>query len=199
MSMKKEPARGDGGRGGNARIRGHDSTARGGDGGEGVIGSGGPGGDAEVEGDRSTAVGGPGGRGGLGEGGPGGPATARGDNVTCAGGEGGEANQPDGRGGRGGRSGYVTLGQPDFQLPGGRWISEFGRGGDGGHSLQYAARLMVIEEILGRPITRNAISAGIHDSETAVAILNQLNERLNRDNHSWRVRVTAECFEFYEL
>ena len=41
-----------GGRGGNARVEGRNSTARGGGGGEGVVGPGGPGGDAEVQGDK---------------------------------------------------------------------------------------------------------------------------------------------------
>lgn len=144
------------------------------------------------------AVGGPGGRGGLGEGSPGGHAVANGDNVIYAGGGGGESNQLDGRGGRGAQSGYFTLGLPDYRLPDGRWISEFGGGGDGGNSPRYAARLMVIGEILGRTITMHAASAGIQDDKTSDAILGQLNERLGRDQRAWRVRVTAGCFEFYE-
>jgi hypothetical protein len=78
-------------------------------------------------------------------------------------------------------------------------LSEFGRGGDGAHSPQYAARLMVIEEILGRSISMRAASAGVENSKTAAAILDQLNERLARDQHAWRVRITAECFEFYDM
>jgi len=163
------------------------------------VGPGGPGGDAHVQGNDSMAVGGPGGRGGLGEGGRGGDAVVRCDNMTYAGGEGGESHQPDGRGGRGGQSGYFTLGLPDYRLPDGRWISEFGGGGSSGHSPQYAARLMVIEEVLGHTITMHAASAGIRDAETSNAILGQLNERLGRDRRKWRVRITAGCFEFYEL
>jgi hypothetical protein len=204
MSREKDRDSGDGGRGGSAKVCGRDSTAQGGDGGEGVIAPGGPGGDADVRGDNSTAVGGPGGRGGLIEGGPGGHAIVRGNNAGYAGGEGGEANQPDGRGGRGGRSGYFTrsryftLDRPDYQLPDGRWLRQFGCGGDGAHAPQYAARLMVIEEILGRRITMHAKSAGIRDPDTNGAILNQINEGLGRGRHLWRVRVTARCFEFYE-
>jgi hypothetical protein len=199
MSLKDKFGGGAGGRGGDATVLGHNSTAKGGSGGEGIGGSGGPGGDADVQGDNSMAVGGPGGRGGLGEGGAGGHAVVRGDNAISSGGEGGESNQLDGPGGRGGRSGYLTLGLPDYQLPDGRWISEFGRGGDSGHSPQYAARLMVIEEILGRTITMHAASAGIRDSETSAAILGELNEQLRRDQRAWRVRMTAGCFEFYDL
>jgi hypothetical protein len=189
---------GDGGRGGNARVRGQYSIAQGGKGGEGVVGAGGAGGDAEVEGNRSMAVGGPGGRGGMTEGMRGGDAAACGDNVVAAGGEGGEANQPDGRAGRGGRSGYTVLGYEDIQLPGGTWLSQYGRGGDGGHSPQYSARLLLIGEILGHDVTMSAASAGIRDADTAATVLRQLNERLSQAQLGWRVRITDSCFEFYE-
>ncbi len=198
MSRKGDRAGGDGGRGGRARVSGQRSTARGGNGGEGVIGSGGPGGDADVVGNNSTAVGGPGGRGGLGEGGPGMNVVVRGDNTTSAGGEGGESNQPDGRGGRGGRSGYFTLNRPADHLLD-DWMSYYGRGGDAGHSPQYAARLMVIQEILGRKTTMYAESAGIREHDTGSGILDRVNAQLVRDGHAWRVRVTAGCFEFYDL
>lgn len=195
--MDKET--GCGGEGGHAKVTGQSSTARGGDGGEGVIGPGGPGGNAEVNGNNSRAVGGNGGRGGLGSGGQGGDALAQGDGVTCAGGEGGEAGQHDGRGGRGGQSGFFTLGLTDIQLPDGRWISEFGKGGSGGHSAQYAARLTIIEEIVGHPITTSAQSAGVCGSESAEQVLENLNLHLARGGHEWRVRITAGCFEFYDL
>ncbi len=180
--------------GGNARVRGNNSSATGGDAGETVVEPGGDGGNAEVEGNDSRAIGGPGGRGGLGEGGRGGDAVARGEKVLVVGGEGGEANQPDGRGGRGGRSGFHFAGKEDMQLPDGRWLSEFGRGGDGAHSTQYAARLMVIEELLGRQLGMRAESAGLTNVD-----LEQLNARLRTDNRNWRVRITAGCFEFYEV
>jgi hypothetical protein len=198
MSVEEYRTTGDGGRGGNATVQGRNSSARGGDGGEGVVGAGGRGGDAEVHGDNSVAVGGKGGRGGLGNGGPGGRATARGHNMFSAGGEGGEANQPDGRGGRGGQNGYLALSLPDYQLPDGRWISEFGRGGDSVHSPQYAARLMVLEECWGRAISMYAASAGILDEQASASTLEHLNELLCRNGHAWRVRITAGCFEFYE-
>lgn len=198
--MTDARARGHGGRGGNARVRGRQSIAQGGDGGEGVIGSGGPGGDADVQGDNTMAIGGPGGRGGLGEGGPGGPAVVRGDNIVYGGGEGGEARQADGRGGRGGRSGYFTIHKPDLQqLTTAPWLLEAGRGGDSGHSPQYAARLMVIEEILGHTVTMYASSVGIIDADTCLTILNWINHRLDRDQHAWRACVTAGCLEFYDI
>jgi hypothetical protein len=66
--------KGSGGRGGDARVDGEDSTAEGGLGGDAVVGDGGDGGDAWIEADRSHGIGGPGGRGGLGPGGKGGDA-----------------------------------------------------------------------------------------------------------------------------
>ena len=50
-----------GGAGGNAKVSGTESAAKGGDGGRGRGGQGGLGGSAEVVGDRSTAIGGRGG------------------------------------------------------------------------------------------------------------------------------------------
>jgi hypothetical protein len=198
MSKQDKTVIGEGGKGGKATVRGNDSFARGGDGGKGVVGPGGLGGDANIEGDRSLAVGGRGGRGGLGPGGPGGKAETRGDDAVSIGGEGGEANQVDGRGGRGGRSGYLLSERPDFQLPDGRWISEFGRGGDGGHSPQYAARLMVIGDLLGHSVSMYATSAGVRDAETAKSLLNRLNGLLSREGRGWRVQITDGCFEFFE-
>ena len=66
--------KGSGGRGGHAFVDGRQSSAKGGQGGDAVIGSGGEGGHAVVVGDESHAIGGPGGRGGLGDGGRGGDA-----------------------------------------------------------------------------------------------------------------------------
>lgn len=198
--MNDKDTSGEGGRGGNASVRGNDNTAQGGCGGEGVVGPGGPGGDAIIAGDNNVAVGGPGGRGGLGEGGPGGRAEVLGNNKVVAGGEGGEAGQMDGRGGRGGRSGFhFVRGRTDYRPSDEAWLGEYGRGGDGGSSLQYSARLMVIEEILGRPITMRASSAGFIDAKTCSVILHRLNERLGCDQHAWRVRITAGCFDFYDI
>lgn len=72
-------------------------------------GSGGRGGDAKVSGNDSTAIGGKGGGGGPnGKGGDGGNVEANGDNVFAMGGEGGESGQLD-RGGRGGRGPLEVL------------------------------------------------------------------------------------------
>ena len=95
-------------------------------------GQGGDGGKATVHG-SGTAIGGLGGGGGSpggGYGGAGGGAEVHGDGFAM-GGEGGEAGQAD-HGGRGGRSPLEILGVPNQQLPDGRWLWEFGRGGDGG-------------------------------------------------------------------
>jgi hypothetical protein len=192
---------GNGGKGGKAAVRGQHSFAQGGRGADGVIDAGGDGGDAEVTGDNSRALGGPGGRGGLGKGMRGGDAVSRGDGVLNAGGEGGESNQPDGRGGRGGRSGLFTAYPEGPEFAG--WdnthaFAGYGRGGDGAHSAQYSARLMVIGDILGRTISMYATSAGITGIASDEKMLCQLNERLERDQHAWRVRITDGCFEFYE-
>ena len=187
---------GAGGRGGDATVFGTESAAKGGRGGDGNVGPGGKGGDATVLGNRSYAHGGMGGRGGVGEGGPGGDAAVQADDTLMVGGNGGEAGQPDGRGGRGGSSPWLTLGAPDFQLPDGRWISEFGRGGDGAHSPQHEARLMVIEELLDEfGVRHRRIGNHTHFVVTA-ELLEALNDRLNR--RGWRVEVVDGCFSFYD-
>lgn len=94
-------------------------------------GEGGAGGNAKAGG--GFATGGKGGGGGVpggGSGGAGGNAEVSGYGLAI-GGEGGEAGQAD-RGGRGGRSPLEAHGIPNQQLPDGRWLWEFGRGGDGG-------------------------------------------------------------------
>jgi hypothetical protein len=58
---------------------------------------------------------------------------------------------------------------------------------------------MVIEDILGRTISMQASSAGMVDPDTTSSMLDQLNERLSRDGHAWRIRVTEGCLEFYDL
>lgn len=200
-SMEHQPTIEDGRRGGNARVRGHQSLARGGDAGERVIGPGGPGGDADVEGNNSKGYGGPGGRGGAYAGGAGGSVTVRGDNKFYAGGEGGEARQPDGRGGRGGRMGYFALRPADRPvLPYAEsLLAGFGRGGDAGHSPQYAARLMVIEDILGDRVTMHAVSGDLTDADTCSIVLARINQQLARDHHAWRVWIVAGCFEFHDV
>ena len=65
-----------------------------------TIGQGGDGGSASVKGKNSGAEGGSGGQGGIDPGGKGGDAEVKGDNSFAKGGAGGNAGQPDGRGGR---------------------------------------------------------------------------------------------------
>lgn len=118
------------------------------------------------------------------------------DDAVALGGCGGEAGQPDGRGGRGARNPLIELGLADFQLPDGRWLSEAGRGGDGAHSPQYGARLMVIEEILdqlGVPHHRKGANTYCADAE---ALLTTLNERLK--GRGWGVTVRDGLFSFYD-
>ncbi|MBK5215642.1 MAG: hypothetical protein JJE53_02455 [Candidatus Pacebacteria bacterium] len=99
--------------------------------------NGGRGGNAKVNGNNSTAIGGlGGGSGSFGNGGDGGNAEAIGDNCFAMGGEGGEAGQLD-RGGKGGRSPFEILGHENIQLPDGSFLWDKGRGGDGaGPSVQ---------------------------------------------------------------
>lgn len=96
---------------------------------------GGRGGNALVSGNRSSAIGGPAGESGIVPGGRGGDATVHGDDSFAIGGQGGGAPQADGRGGRGGIAGlgigYNTI------LPDGHRLSDYGRGGDGGHTQRY--------------------------------------------------------------
>jgi hypothetical protein len=122
-----------GGNGGNANADDHGKAIGGAGGHAGSIGPGGNGGDAHASGPDSLAIGGPGGNGGIGLGGAGGSVQA-GPRSIAAGGEGGEAAQTDGRGGRGGRNGYDAAGFPDYQLPNGKWLSDYGRGGNGANA-----------------------------------------------------------------
>lgn len=69
-----ETRNGSGGRGGDAKAYGEDSTAEGGPGGDAAVGDGGHGGHATAAANRSHTIGGPGGRGGIGPGGRGGDA-----------------------------------------------------------------------------------------------------------------------------
>src|SRR5205809_8138343 len=98
------------------------------------------------------------------------------------------------RGGRGARIDLQRLGLEDYQLPDGRWLSEFGRGGDGGHSPQYVARLMVIEEILGHVVTVDASSCRELTDGSEALFLQRLNDQLMAKAHRWRVRIVAGCF-----
>lgn len=96
------------------------------------------GGNASAEGKSNVAIAGRAGESGIVAGGPGGDAHARGEGNTVIGGDGGGAPQADGRGGRGGvagrGAGYNVI------LDNGHRLSDYGRGGDGGHTLEYVAK-----------------------------------------------------------
>ena len=196
MEMKDDSAEPTGG---DATVKGNDSAAEGGAAGDADAASGGRGGSAEVHAHRSRAFGGRGGRGGACPGMPGQDVVVTGDDQIVIGGDGGEAGQIDGRGGRGARSDTGRLGIKDYQLPDGRWFSEFGRGGDGGHSPQYAARLMVLEEIVGRRMTAETSCCPELQYGGEQSLLDRLNNRLESDAHRWRVRIVAGCFRFDEV
>lgn len=185
--------------GGDATVEGNQSAAEGGAAGDGDAAPGGRGGHARVVADRSRAFGGRGGRGGASPGMPGQDVVISGDDQIVIGGDGGEAGQIDGRGGRGARIDLGRLGLKDHQLPDGRWFSEFGRGGDGGHSPQYAARLMVLEEILGHRITENISSCPELQNTREKSFVDRLNNRLESDAHRWRVRIVSGCFRFDDV
>jgi hypothetical protein len=97
-------------------------------------GRGGRGGSGSIIDGDGMIIGGRGGRGGRpdgGRGGDGGGSTINGGSGIIIGGNGGEAAQY-GRPGLGAQSGFTRFGLPDFVLPDGRRLSDFGRGGDGG-------------------------------------------------------------------
>ena len=146
----------EGTRGGNATARGERSKAIGGDAGPTGNAPGGRGGDVDISQSGMTAVGGQGGGGGVGPGMPGMDVDDSWGNPDYAeGGMGGEANQPDGRGGRGGQApGYEeicrALGKtprPHMKRP--YWPDDedvhVGRGGDAPDTPQYKARRLIVE------------------------------------------------------
>lgn len=197
--------------GGDARVDGHSSEAIGGDAGQSVIGPGGRGGHAIVRGNNSRAIGGRGGRGGLGPGGNGGDALATGDNSVSFGGDGGEANQADGRGGRGGMPNVHALAAmvEDFgvvldisrvHMRAPYWVPNTipGSGGHGADSIQHKARRLILEELKvryfadhGRSVDRVEVW---YDRE--VVPLDWLNLRLQTDGHAWSVSVVDHEYEF---
>jgi hypothetical protein len=201
----KTPRTGKGGAGGHAEVVGDDSTAHGGDGGEGVIGDGGLGGNAAVRGDRSGAIGGKGGRGGLGPGQPGADIEVDGDNAFGAGGQGGEGYQIDGRGGRGGRAhGMELLGleRRHMRLPYGEPNNEFGRGGDGADTTQYKARRLIIEDMKRRFFRRRSLpEQTVHEIwyDREIVSVEHLNHQLGQDGHRWRVTIVDGEYEFTDV
>ncbi|WP_440972614.1 hypothetical protein [Pseudomonas koreensis] len=96
-------------------------------------GKGGEGGHAKAgSGQAYGGAGGGGGMNGGGDGGSGGSAEVTGYGVAV-GGNGGEAGQANRRG-KGGRAPAEALGLLNIQLPDGRQLWDFGKGGDGGPS-----------------------------------------------------------------
>lgn len=199
-TVKPIRTHGSGGNGGNAVAGGDDSEAIGGDGGAGVLGNGGRGGDAQAIGNRSTAIGGKGGRGGIGPGMPGGDVIAIGDDTTHIGGQGGEASQPDGRGGRGGRSSGTEmilqmLGIQDrghLKAPYGTPNLEPGRGGDSPDTPQYMARKLIVMAIKERFFLEHHLEP--RDTETIwydrqIVPLDWINQTLLLRGHRWNVSV----------
>ena len=200
----KTQSRGKGGVGGNAVIEGDDSSATGGQGGDAVVGDGGQGGHARVLGNRSAAIGGKGGRGGVGPGQPGGDVEVEGDDSFAAGGQGGEADQPDGRGGRGGRAYEVCrfFDIPDrghIKAPYGKKNTEYGRGADGPDSPQYMARKLIIMALKERYFIE--LRSERVDSDTvwydrSIVPLNWLNETLKLRKYKWTVSIVDEEYTF---
>ena len=203
MSESKEPPQKSGGRGGDALVKGDDSTAQGGLGGEAVHGEGGAGGHAWVVGNRSDAIGGRGGRGGLGPGGPGGPAEVFADDTFAVGGQGGEASQVDGRGGRGGRAYLGSLGdlqrRPHVKRPYGEPNNEPGRGGDAPDTPQYKARRLIIENLKERYFRRSGLPLGDIWYDRNTASVGWLNKQLEIEGHRWRVSVVDFEYEFTDI
>lgn len=193
---------GSGGRGGHASVKGDRSIAQGGDGGEALIGDGGSGGDSDVLGNNSAAEGGQGGRGGIGPGGAGGDAIVVGDNAFAAGGQGGEALQPDGRGGRGGRSHMPWLfgdNRPHMRLPYGEVNNEPGRGGDSADTPQYKARRLIIEVIKVRYFRAKSLPIQNVWYDREIVDLVWLNGQLEADGHRWRASVVDFEYVFTDL
>ncbi|HVZ47064.1 MAG TPA: hypothetical protein VHA82_24870 [Ramlibacter sp.] len=187
-------------------VEGNASTAMGGDAGDTVIGPGGSGGLARVVGDRSHAFGGRGGRGGVGSGGPGGDAEVLGDDSSCYGGNGGEANQRDGRGGRGGtphKAVFDMMGLPyrDMKLP--YWAPNLipGRGGDAGDSPQHIARRLIVEELKLRYFAASGVTYDRMDVwfDREIVPLAWLNAQLRADGHEWSAAIVDQEYECSDM
>lgn len=145
---------GSGGRGGDAFVKGDNSTAEGGEGGDAVLGDGGDGGKAIVDADNSRARGGRGGRGGIGPGGPGGDAHVVRDQAAyerLLNEKEEDVVEPGGRGGHA----FVVGENPGDSLAvggdGGEACQADGRGGRGGRAFMPAE----LRELLGIPDRRH--------------------------------------------
>jgi serine/threonine protein kinase len=135
------------------------------------------------------------GRGGRGEasaGGRGGDATS-GLGETTVGGKEGEAGQVDGRGARGGQTGWDQSGIPTRRLRDARWVHDFGGGGDGGSSPAYQRkyeRVAAIAAELGSAPSGPCVPSKIP--------VHELNEKLRVEGAQFRVRIKAGCYEFVD-
>jgi hypothetical protein len=183
-----------GGSGGDAEALAGGAAIGGIGGDAGPFGHGGHGGKAKSDGEGSWALGGPGGRGGVGPGQSGGDATALSGGFV-AGGEGGAAEQPDGRGGRGGRSFPHWLGLDFPRLPDGRYPGE---GGRGANSAAYDGKAATIRQLLREYYNSEPTPISIPDTNAAVPLY-WLNTRLEQMGTDWRVRIDDGELEFFTI
>lgn len=183
-----------GGRGGDAAALSGGAATGGTGGGAGPDGDGGRGGNALAVGEGSRAMGGPGGQGGIGSGGRGTDSTAR-HGGWSMGGEGGGARRPDGRGGKGGRSGGQLLGEFWVDAEG----SHFGEGGRGANSAEYDGKVATIKALLRAYYNEQPPPMSPRDDHAAVPLF-WLNSRLQQMGTRWQVRIDDDGeFEFTPL
>lgn len=110
------------------------------------------------------------------------------------GGMGGEADQPDGRGGRGGLSpGAEYLSgthQPHMKRPyWGDGEPHFGRGADGPDTPQYHARRLIIELMKAEYLGANAYFTTAVWYERDAVPVDALNAMLAKAGHGWTVAI----------
>ncbi len=182
---------GRGGEGGDADAT-DGGTAIGGVGGDaGSYGDGGRGGNAIATDQISLAIGGAGGRGGVGPGGNG-MDTTRSIGDIVVGGDGGDAPRPDGRGGRGGKSGARLFGVDQLhRLPDGRYPGE---GGRGANSPSCEGKATTIKTLLREYYDETPLEVSHADKHSAVP-LDWLNARLVQLGTTWRVQIDDGEFE----
>ena len=185
-----------GGKGGDAEAE-TGGAAMGGGGEAAAFGDGGEGGKTKAVGTNSVAIGGLGGGGGIYPGGSGGDVIAY-DGVFKMGGSGGEAPQPDGRGGRGGRSPADLLGFPNsYRLPDGRWPGE---GGRGANTPAYDGKVATIGKLCREYCELTLLQPVLPEGNTRVLIpLDWLNQRLEQMGTTWRFRLVDGAYTFHEL
>lgn len=197
--------------GGDARVYGERSVAIGGDAGPAASSPGGRGGHAHVLGNNSRAEGGRGGRGGAGQGGPGGDVVVQGDSIFSGGGDGGEANQLDGRGGRGGMphtAALAMLSRIGFNISHVHMKSPYwlpntlpGSGGQGPDTAQYRARRLIVEELK----LQYFADAGRHETrvdvwyDRDVVPIEWLNGQLHAQGHRWSTDIVDHEYAFFDI